>query len=244
MRNQWDLLRHTFERITLRTDLHHAFLAAATTHAALARFDSIAELQHHVVGRSDDLTERDAVVRALVVLVHDADTRKLATALLWLGLWPGLDAIYRRRLRCVGGATHELTSAIAAAFTSLVHGLDLARVHRVAATLVRSTEREVLAQLARTWREERRFISADADEDLDVAEAPLLLDLEGEVRAVRAWLVPEVGADADLLVAVTVFGDSQSEAAERIGISPAAARKRFQRAMARVRLGFARSAFA
>ena len=239
MRNRWEILRQSFERITLRSELHARFQAAARPHAALARFADVGALRQFLVGREGALADRDEVLGALATLVHVDDTRELSTALLWLALWPGLDAIYRRRLRCMRRAPDELASTIASAFTTLVHALDLARVHRVAATLVRSTEREVLDQLRRTWRDEGRFISANEDGDLDVFESPLCFELAAEVRALRAWLLPEIGADADLLLAVAVFGDTQSEAADHLGITPAAARKRFQRALARLRVSAA-----
>jgi hypothetical protein len=239
VRKRWEILKQTFERITLRSELHAPFQAAAKRDAELARFSDIDALRQFLVAREGDLAERDAVLGALAMLVRVDVAREIATALLWLALWPGLDAIYRRRLRCLRRTPDELASAIAVAFTVLVLDLDLTRVHRVAGTLVRSTEREVLDQLRRTWRDEARFVAGNDDGDLDGFMSPTCLALEAEVRALRAWLVPEVGADADLLLAVTVFGDTQSEAADELGISAAAARKRYQRALTRLRVSAA-----
>ena len=54
-------------------------------------------------------------------------------------------------------------------------------------------------------------------------------------RAGRAWLEPIVGADAELLLAVLVLDETQREAGHRLGLSHEAARKRFQRALTRLR---------
>lgn len=43
-----------------------------------------------------------------------------------------------------------------------------------------------------------------------------------------------IGDDADLVVAVVIVGESQREAAGRLGISHDAARKRYQRSMVRL----------
>jgi hypothetical protein len=53
--------------------------------------------------RSGDLDEKDRVLGTLVTLVQRREHHELAAALLWLGLWPGLDAVDRL------GLSHEAT---------------------------------------------------------------------------------------------------------------------------------------
>ena len=61
------------------------------------------------------------------------------------------------------------------------------------------------------------------------------LSFDEDVAVLRAWLEPIVGADAELLLAVLVLDETQREAGERLGLTHDAARKRFQRALGRLR---------
>ena len=49
---------------------------------------------------------------------------------------------------------------------------------------------------------------------------------------------PIVGADAQLVVAIAVAGERQHAAAEALGLKPEAGRKRYQRALRRLRVSF------
>jgi RNA polymerase sigma-70 factor (ECF subfamily) len=64
---------------------------------------------------------------------------------------------------------------------------------------------------------------------------PAGLPPEAMIAGIRAWLVPVVGDDADLVLGATVYGETQRELADRLRIPHEAARKRFQRAMNRIR---------
>src|SRR5262249_38879943 len=150
------------------------------------------------------------------------------------GLWPGLDRVYGRRLRYFARDPHELTEAISVAFTALVGRIDLASVHRIAATLVRSTDRDVMYERQRVLIE----LAADATGPREVAAwltpaggvpggiHPTGLSFAGELAALRARLAPVIGADADLVLAVLVLDTDQREAAVLLGLSHDAARKR------------------
>jgi len=191
--------------------------------------------------------------------VQHRECEELASALLWLGLWPGLDAVYRRRLKHFCFRREELVSELALAFTRLVERLALRPATRLAATLVRSTERDVLYERKRLWATEELTREAHAVSD-DLMHRPpedraavrdwaascaapvpgLLPELTShrEPSALRAWLKPVVGDDAELLVAVLVLEESRPEAGMRLGLSPDAARKRFARALGRARQHF------
>ena len=79
-----------------------------------------------------------------MTLVQRREHHELVSGLLWLGLWPGLDAVYRRRQRNFRGQPEELIAELADVFTGIIERLDLEVVHRVAATLVRSTARDLI----------------------------------------------------------------------------------------------------
>src|SRR5690606_24257308 len=155
------------------------------------------------------------VLGALVTMAQRREHPELASALLWLGLWPGLDAIYRRRLRFFIGEPDELAADLTGAFTELVARLDLGSVRRVAATLVLSTERDLMTRRKRIWAREARELPAepcDAHRAFD-EEPPRASRLDAvaldrwaasgdiasgrsfdeEAPSLRAWLGPIVG---------------------------------------------------
>lgn len=210
--------------------------------------DSVLAYLHRAAGALD---AKDALLAELVATVQRREHRELATALLWLGLWPGLDAIYNRRLHHFPRNPDELVSLLGESFTELVEGLDLNAVNRVAATLVRSTERELMASRRRDWDEEARRAS-DAEREHFFRESSLAeyahangveaslgrrpgRNDEGHPSALGTWLRPMVGHDAELLLSVLVVEESQREAGERFGLSHEAARKRFGRAVGALR---------
>ena len=61
------------------------------------------------------------------------------------------------------------------------------------------------------------------------------MDPEDQLAAIRDFVAEVVGHDADLVIGAAIYGVSQRELAERLGLTHEAARKRFQRALARLR---------
>ncbi|MBI5531804.1 MAG: sigma-70 family RNA polymerase sigma factor [Deltaproteobacteria bacterium] len=228
-------------------------------HETLRAFAEPGVLVSFLTSKGGDLDEKDRILSTLVTMVQRRQEQKLASALLWLGLWPGLDAAYRRRIKHFASRPAELVSEIADAFTSLVERLRFETVSRVAATLVRSTERDVMDRRRKVWSEAARIRESKANplafdefiQDAEIGKVPvdhwtaprmesvlgLLpgLGFDQDVKALHACLEPIVGDDAELLVAVLVLEETQREAGERLGLSHDAARKRFQRALGRVR---------
>jgi RNA polymerase sigma-70 factor (ECF subfamily) len=211
----------------------------------LARFESGSTLLAYFAQQEADLDDKDRLYAALIRAVQSqAPWTRLAHTLLWCGLWPGLDRIYRRRVRYFRAEPADLTEAISVVFTMLVGRLNLARVHRIAATLVRNTDREIMDERRRMQDELShrvamrhtaawsRMLASAPDAGV---EAPAGRSLAGELAALREHLVPVIGADADLVLAVAVMDLDQHEAAKRLGITHDVARKRFQRALLRVR---------
>ncbi len=224
MRTRWEDLHHTFER-TARFSNAAAFMLEARGQRALDPFRNLHELLLYLLERGGDLAERDRVLAALVFLTRSEGARRVATALLWLALWPGLCGVYARRRRR-GASADDAVSAVSCAFTLLVAELDLSRVTRVAATLVRSTERDAIELLAcgpeHVAFDEAAFATARTTDGASTSEA---------IALARRYF----GRDAALVLAVVVLEETQAEAAERFGLSAEAARKRYQRALAHAR---------
>ena len=247
MRAHWEALHESLARAVRTLEAARQFNEARKRKQALARFADAISLLAYLTAKSGDLDEKDAIYAALIELVQErGGGADLAMSIAWLGLWPALDAIFRRRLRHFR-APEELVSEIASCFTSQVQRADLSRISRVAATLTRNTERDVRDGRQATWAEEARRADLPEDRELggpvpppELSELGLPADLgpEAEVAAIRALLVPIVGDDTDLVIGAAIYGDSQHELADQLGITHEAARKRFQRALARLRVRF------
>lgn len=257
MRASWEALHAGLDRSVRTLQADQAFQQAKQQHGALAAFDDPKKLVAHLTSKTGDLDEKDRILGTLVTLVQQREHQELAAALLWLGLWPGLDAVYRRRLRHFLEQPAELVAELAEAFTALVERLDLDVVHRVAATLVRSTECDVMERRKRRWAEVNHGLEGEPNEPLRDLEGDIFsaswfdkaslerwaasggelpsLSFDEDVAVLRAWLEPIVGVDAELLLAVLVLDETQREAGDRLGLSHEAARKRFQRALGRLR---------
>lgn len=217
---------------------------------ALGRFSGPHAVLDFLHAGRDGLDEKDEVVAALVAATRDAgDQALLSQQLLWLGLWPGLDAIYRRRLRHLRHAPEELVSEIAEAFTAAVARADLRRIRRVAATLVRNTERDVVESLRPSWARADAESTLPSDEDIWLATRPpkpsilglpSYTDVDDEIAAIRKQLASLVGDDTTLVIGAALYGEDLHELADRLAITHDAARKRLQRALARLRPCFAR----
>lgn len=233
MRARWEALHAALERSVRTLQAEQSFQEAKLQHPALAGFDDAEKLVAHLVTWGGDGDEKDRVLAALVTMVQGREHHELASALLWLGMWPGLSAIFGRRVRHFKDEPDELLAEIARAFTELVERLDLASVHRVAATLVRSNGdgdpfdvSRFDARSLERWRERENGSALGLTPGLSFDE---------DVAVLRAWLEPVVGEDAELLIAVLVEGESRRDVGERLGLATDSGRKRVQRAVARLK---------
>jgi RNA polymerase sigma-70 factor (ECF subfamily) len=261
MRASWEALKRSLVCSVGTLGAKLQFEEMKTRRMPLRRFADAGALLACLNTAGGDLDEKDGIYAALVEAKQArGDGADLAAALLWLGLWPALDAIYRRRQRDFFGEPEALVSEIGARFTAVVHGADLGRIRRLAATLVRNVERDVREALKRKWTDEKRraALPEERDDDPDDDEAagdrrqslvtPLLrtrgvselgqpprLNTDDDVEALRDLLIGIVGEDADVVLGATVYGLSQREVGERLGLGHEATRKRFQRAIDRIR---------
>jgi RNA polymerase sigma-70 factor (ECF subfamily) len=254
MRSEWEVLHRDLVRSVETKEAERRFEALRRRLRSVARFAGAQALVDHLAHVGGDLDEKDRILMELAFASRTGPSGRLATALLLLGLWPGLDAAFRRRAR-IWHDHRELTTEMVAKFTDQVRRLHSQRVHRVAATLVRSTEREVVRASIREQRRRRRISNVPievaegrtvppwAPEEIpSAARAASDLcpsigggSLEQEIAGLRAWIAGFVGSDADLVIDAVVLNRSRRELGAERGIDEPAARKRLQRALGRVR---------
>jgi len=232
MRASWEALKRSLQRTV---DLASTtFDDMKKQQVRLRRFADAAALLAHLNDPGGDLDEKDAIYADLVSTLQVRGTgAELATALVWLGLWPGLDRIFRRRRRDFAAEPEVLVSVISARFMDVIHKADLGKIHRVAASLVLNLDRDVRDALKRRWLEDGRRADLPDDEASD--DEPARLEPDEDIRALHARLVEVVGDDADLVIGCLIYDESQRDMAERLGLSHEAARKRLQRATAKIR---------
>lgn len=251
MRALWPSLHANFVRSLEPLTVKMQFDALRLARPELRGFVDPSALLDHLHDLSGDLDQKDRILAGLVTASQGAGPgREVAVILLWLALWPGLDALYRRLWRHFAAAPDDLVSEISDRFTAGIHRLDCGRVRRIAATLLMNTERDIRADLRKRWAEAARRDELP-DEGARINRAaraipptgwrdsafglPLGADTDASALTIRIALAAMIGNDADLVVAVVILGEGQREAASRLGISHDAARKRYQRSIDRLR---------
>lgn len=247
MRATWEALHRSLRRSIGTWQAQKEFNEEKVRREILRRFDNPAALVSFLTTGKDDLDDKDLVLAALVWWIQDSGGSDLATSLLWLGLWPGLDNLYGRLRRFFPRDPDALVSEIGTHFTAATHRLDLTRVERVAVTLIRNLERRFHYE-RQTCKKAAALESKLPEDDEEEAISthpgkykpsrlglPSGMDPDKEMAAIRELLVAEIGHDADLVVAVVLLDEYQSTASRRMGLSHAAVRKRVQRALAQLR---------
>lgn len=229
----WHAIHDNLLRSSRTLTFHRHFDLIRQRGAALAALgdptallDALHRQSANPDGKNDYLK---VLVRAAQGTDPEADT---ALTLLLLALWPGLDAVRRRSLRRCLGADDDITSEILARATEVLRGLDLGRVNWIAATVLQNIERDMLRDTGR--EAQRRRVTSDVvpeevPDERDTARGHLGATL------LRSDIDKLVGGDATLVIRVAVEGFTQAEVAVELGISEAAARKRYQRAVLKIR---------
>jgi RNA polymerase sigma-70 factor (ECF subfamily) len=185
---------------------------------------------HRAPGDPDD---KNLILSALVEAAqNDGSASDCALTVLLLALWPGMDAIRRRAIWRRIGSADEIASDVLARTTEAVRGLELGRVNRVAATVLRNVERDMVR--ARQRDAARDSLASDIEPD-DVPADQAGRQPAAEDAHLQDDLRKLIGADAVLVIRVAIEGFSQVEVAGELGLSEAAAWKRYQRAMRKLR---------
>lgn len=246
MRSRWEKMHAGLLRSIVRRESVGSFEELQGRASPLAPFGGPAATVEFLLDKASGLSGRDRVLRSLVEEARGGSARRIALALLLLGLWPALDSIFRKRSHLFQADAHDIELEIVDRFIAQLQRLDLARVSCLAATLVRNTDREVVdARL----RERARAAKSEAVTPEALAapaateEAPptSLFGLSvgqseaDHVAGLRRWLLSAVGSDADLVVEAVIHERSRLELAVSLGISHAATRKRLARALERAR---------
>lgn len=199
----------------------------ARRRSKLASFSDPGALLGFLHGHAGTGAEKNAVLRALVIEAQSLNGHpEAATSLVLLALWPGLDAIRKRLFRFFRDDLDTLTAELTGSLSQRVAGAELDRVTWIAATFLRNIERDLKREQIRLSRE---TCDARIEDWVEMAEW-----LAHPGRDVLSTLRSHIGSDAELVMAVAIFGFSQKEAARALGLSHDAARKRYQRAISRL----------
>ncbi len=255
MRAGWEALLASLTRSVRTLAAEQQFNELKQRHQVLRGFDDPVSLLDQLHRKDGDRDEKDTVYAALISTVKAGGSEApLASSLLWLGLWPALDRVFRKRMRLYPKAPDELVSDIGDALTALLERFDLSRVHRVAAALAKGTERDLVKRRRRVWAEKANHTELPDNSALGAVgpiepkdpPPPSPFGLRGdlpdeeEVAVIRQHLLPILGDDTDLVIGAAVYGLSQRVLGERLGLTHEAARKRVQRAFERLRRHLAR----
>jgi RNA polymerase sigma-70 factor (ECF subfamily) len=235
MRASWSALHSSFTSVLNRTSAETDFNAMRQAYSELAEFPNIAALMEHQHSATADAAVRFGVVRVLVAASQSAQAfRSTSQIMVILALWPGLDAVYWRLWRGFPDARSDLAAEIIARIGEAIVTLDLERVSSVAATLLRNLERDVRRDLICA----RLTLGAVLPiRDPAIEAQATMLSWQGTpgTRLVNDRLVDLGPQDAQLLKRVILLGETQEEAGRALGLKPDAARKRYQRAMVKLR---------
>lgn len=220
--------------------LHAQLSRSVNRHSALIHFTTLfpAEDQPiafrdpaHLFGwlhaRGGDSEAKNDVLAGLLRAVGGNDRAgDLAVELLLLALWPGLCVIrYQLRSLC---RTFSLDADLLGGLSTGIRSARPGRVNRVAATLLRNLERDLRREYIRD--DQWTLLSVD----LDLVGHKVTQPEADRPEAICLAAQDALGEDGALLAAVHIAGFSQKEAAEHLGLSHDAARKRCQRALARL----------
>jgi RNA polymerase sigma-70 factor (ECF subfamily) len=241
LRSSWPALHARLLRSTTTLAFQQQFQAMCGDERTLAAFADPAALFDALHGPDGDPAARNSILAALVRRAHAGATA--AVTVLLLALWPGLDAVHRRLVRHFGNDPHVLASEISGRVAAGIHALDLTRVSRIAATLIRNCERDIVRSLQRRSAETSRHRPIDEEvvsksPETSVLGLPNELDADTAATRLVELLEPIVGPDARLVVAIAVEGERQATAAKARGLKADAGRKRYQRALRRLRVKF------
>lgn len=245
MRSLWEKLHTYFERSISTPSAQRDFDRLKKRRRCLARFHDPQAFVDFARDAPGALDEKDAAYAALVREVQEGRAASsLATNLLWLGLWPGIDGVYQRWSKRDARQRAELVNLVVDVFEATVRRTDLDAVKRLAVNLVRDCHGELWQQHLRDQRFSGYLgieASVGADDHDDIAsnvpdesgESPDAVIGAASLQSIRAWLQQAIGRDADLVVGV-LAGANQQEMAKRLGLTHDAARKRYQRALRRL----------
>jgi hypothetical protein len=242
MRSKWEEVHASLVSSVTGLRIEEEFAEVAARCPPLRRFSEPLALVGYLTSKEGDRDEKDRIVWALIGEARRGPSARLAQSLLILGFWRPLDVIRDRRARFFRGEG-DLELELLETFTLQWERLRPDRVRRVAATLVRNTERDFVAQRLRDFERLNRA----AEVTPEIAAVPAMerhdsvfgidpTDSDAEaIKLLGRWLAKTVGRDAPLVVDVVVRGRAREAVAARLGIPRKTLNKRLERALARAR---------
>ena len=226
MSSQWLALHAQLVRSVNRPSAIKAIPALTSQAHLLDGFRDPSHLLDWLHRPGGDPDARNHVLKGLLFQAsYKTRGSTLATELLILALWPGLCTIRRRLMGYVPAG--QLDADLLSGLSIGIGNADPDKITRVAATLLRNLERDL--------RREYSHQSVPDAIGTEMIEAIAAANHNDPPSTILAAARRSLGDDGALLTAVHIAGFSQREAAEALGISHDAARKRCQRAMNRLR---------
>lgn len=182
-----------------------------------------------------ELDAKDAMYAELVMAARvSGPTQSLATSLVFVGLWCGLDHV-RRKIRWLFESEEECAGAMVGAVSGQILTLDLERVHRVASTLVMNAARSASSLLIRQHQHERACHDPEKHIQAAEEESPAI---ELEESRTAFWRRIEVAAGRSGIEVLRLTAEldcSLAEYARRLGKHHGRLRQQVSRAKRRVR---------
>jgi RNA polymerase sigma-70 factor (ECF subfamily) len=233
MSSSWHEFHEHLVQSSSTLNFNRGFSALRSSHPALSGFADPAALLDHLHRGTAPPDQKNLILTGLIVSAKgDSRSGDCALTLMLLALWPGLDGVFRRSRARRLGHTDELASEILARATQSIRELDLTQVNRIAATVLMNVERDVRRSFYRESDRQAQQVEFDTDLHGGIADFD---DTDVSPKQLLAELTDLIGVDADLVLRVVIDGFTQAEAGKEIGLSEPAARKRFQRAIRRLR---------
>ena len=233
MRTSWSAIQLHLVTLCHRRSAELIFDQLRARHPVIAEtacVDALLDRQHNT---TDPSVPRHAVVRALVAEAQGGgSTSDLAATILILALWPGLDVVRHRLWRDWPDARDDLAEQILGQIAIGIRRVKLASVRQVTATLIMNTERDVRRAFLRDKTQRRSELPIHVSLQ-DVAN-PAYDDDGLDIVTWHKRLLPLLGRDTTFFLRILILGETQGEAARALGLSHDAARKRHQRAMAKL----------
>jgi DNA-directed RNA polymerase specialized sigma24 family protein len=235
MRASWSAIHLSITRILNRSSSDAEFQLMRQGHTDLGPFASIASMMEHQYARGGDPAARFRIVRALVGAAQsDQRYRSTAHLVVITVLWPGLDAVFWRLSRGFPAARDDLPTEILTRFGEAIVVMDLNKVTAVVATLLRNVERDLRRDLIASRVIDQALRPID-DPAIEASIAELATPISIETTDIAECLQRLNPKERQLLLRVFILGETQEEAGLALGLKPDAARKRFQRALVKLR---------
>ncbi len=245
MPKNWNELHRYIVRCTKTKRAEMQFGKIVDIYPELSRFQSLEYLVNYLQKKQYSLTERTKLYAVFIEAAQKQNrVEQLAVSLLWIGLWSGLDHIYKSWAPRFVDEQDELISLISSFFTILISKIDLDKVDSIAGYLIKSTHKNLCVHWDRERKYATRFVITkspdDAQEIISVFQKkytsllglPSQRPIDAQIQSIHCWLQAAVGGDnADLVVGKVILHHSESEMARHLNISVSAACKRFKRTL-------------